>query len=623
MNDRKKEVADWISRIDTAEKERKEWEPVWEKNYKAVYGGDWMKDGRRSDSAISATGIQSQSRYDFDLLLSFLKTEMPALVLSRPEVFLNARQYIDQKDERAQENAKLVEIKINRLLADMDGIETEIRCSLSDGHCAYGIVKVLPKYNIQAHPMANQPVLNEITGEPVEDPSGGKQLLYPDEELVSTPMYEICRVDPFRFIVIGRARNNQFKMSALGERIDKSLEEIKAEGLYDEEIITRLEEKVRERDGKKKDWEVDLTLFEIYDRVNNKVIVICEEWQDDFIRYDDTPPGIEKDPYCVLKFTEIPGQWIPKPEVSSGIVLQDDYRQGREWQREWAKKTKPQLGIKPGVDEKERGKIGDGVSDWVELTGENDVFLLNKDAISANHSLSEHMSLCIKDFDQVMGQSSQDRGLVGEARFATEANIAEVKGNIRGQDKINQVKLFFSFIIEKLLILIQHNPAEDEEFRNMLINTDVDIEIDIESKTAKNKAIERKQLAEVLAIILQNPVFMQSPTLLDQIFRDYDIRERDKIISEIQQASQAQRQAAQPIAEKKGLNLSLSLKHELLPVEAVDKIVDMIMQEDIPVVTQPQQPPVKNKNLQQPDFNESVGAGTEGMSPGSEFGGLS
>ena len=534
MNDRKKEVADWISRIDTAEKERKEWEPVWEKNYKAVYGGDWMKDGKRSDSAMSVTGIQSSSRYDFDLLLSFMKPELPSLVLTRPEIFLNAREYTDNKNEQAQQAAKLIETKVNRLLADMDGLDLEIRCALSDAHCAYGLLKVLPKYIIKPHPQANQPVLNEVTGEPVLD--SGEALLYPDEELVSTPMYEVCRVNPFKFFYIGKARNSKFKMAALGEQIDKTLEEVKIDGLYDDETITRLGEKVKEKNAKLKDWEIDLTLFEIYDRVNNKVIVICEEWQDDFIRFDDMPPGIEGDPYCVLKFTEIPGQWFPKPEVLSGITLQDDYRQGREWQREWAKKTKPQLGIKPGVDEKERGKIGDGVSDWVELTGESDVFLLNKDAINANPSLSEHMALCLKDFDQVMGQSSQARGLVGEAKFATEANIAEAKGNIREQDKVNQVRSFFVSLIEKLLILIQHNPAEDEEFKNILINADLDIEIDVESKTAKNKAIERKQLAEVLSIILQNPVLMQSPTLLDQIFRDYDIRERDKMISEIQQA---------------------------------------------------------------------------------------
>lgn len=605
FSDNKKKVQDWIARIDRAKKKRKEWESEWEDNYRAVYGTGWMKGEKRESLPVLSRNI----KYNFDLLLSFLKTELPSLVLYRPEVFLTARQSGEQSDPAAQKEAKLIETKVNQILADMDGFETEVRCALIDAHIAYGIMKVLPKYEIKSHPKAGQQVIDEETGEPIFDPVTGEPLLYPEEEITS-PSYDICRVDPFKFLIDERAKNLLYRCPWVGEEIDRTLEDLKLSGLYDEELIAKLEDKLKEKNRDKKDWEIELTLYEIYDRVNNKIIVICDEWQDDFLRYEDTPACIEKDPYVVLKYNEIPGQWFPKPDISSGKLLQEEYRKGREWQQEWVQKSKPLLGVKPNVDEYEREKIRDGVSDLITLTSENDVFLVNKDAINVNPSLTEYMGICLKDFDHVMGQSSQDRGFVGVAKFATEAQIAEAQGNLRLQDKLNVTKLFLEKIIEKLLFLIKNNPAESEEIRNILLNLDLDIEIDIESKTPKNKAIERKQLIEVMQVVAGNPVFMQSPTLLDQILRDYDIREREKIITELQQAVQ---NLSQP--QKPGLNLSLQLKHELLPTEAVDKIVDMIMQADIPIVPRG----TNGGNGKKPDLalSEPVGAGTEGMEPGS------
>jgi hypothetical protein len=130
-------------------------------------------------------------------------------------------------------------------------------------------------------------------------------------------------------------------------------------------------------------------------------------------------------------------------------------------------------------------------------------------------------------------------------------------------------------------------------------------------------------LNEVLTLIASNPIFMQSPTLLDQIFRDYDIREKQKIIEELQAAAQAQIEAQKPVEappQKQGLNLSLSLKHELLPTEAVDRIVDMLMNADIPIYTASSQTSFDQAGELTPPRlrpSEAVGAGIEGMSPGS------
>jgi hypothetical protein len=153
------------------------------------------------------------------------------------------------------------------------------------------------------------------------------------------------------------------------------------------------------------------------------------------------------------------------------------------------------------------------------------------------------------------------------------------------------------------------------------LNMDLDVECDIESKSVKGKAIERKQLAEVLNIIASNQMFTQSPTLLDQILSDYDIRNRDKIIAEVMQASQAQAEAAKPIAtpsEPKGPSISLSFKGELLPKAAQDAILDKVLGMDVPMDTPSPSPLSPQPGVVPPapgpfSTSKGVGTGTEGL----------
>ncbi len=596
----KSEVRKWHRRLDEAEALRKQFEPDWEDNYKAVYGPDWMKDGKRSEDTTSS----KSKRYRFDLLLSYLKTEIPSLILYRPEIFLTATEAIMKANPNAEAEAKTYESEVNKILNDMDGFEYEVKSCLADAHCAWGIVKVLNDKDWQPNPKAGNPVVVDgITTDQIEP-----------GEMLNDVKFSSIRVDPFKFLIDSRCKNDPNRARWKGEEIDRTFEELTQSGLYSSDVLEKLRDKLK--DKSKDDWEIEVKIFEIYDRVDKKLIVLCREMEDEFLRYDDMPEGIESDPYIEIKFCEIPGQVFPKPEISTGRQIQEDQREGRVWFRDLAKRSVPKLAIKPSVDEQEQSKLEDGISQSVRLNSPGDVWVVNND-LKVGTAPKEHLDIGMRDFDQIMGQSSQDRGLTGGAKFATEAQIAEQQGKVREGDKLNTVKVWLSSMIEKLIQQVKFGGYA--ELAGLNIDVDLDIEIDIESKSPKNKAIERKQLTEALTIIGGNPIFIQSPTLLDQILRDYDIRERGKIITELQQAMQAQQQAAQPVQDKKGLNLSLSLKHELLPPEAIDKIVDLIMNEDIPINqgVMPQQQIGGNGRQRMPDFNESVGAGTEGMGPGS------
>lgn len=604
--DIKKEIADWMVRVDLAKVVRKDQEDIWEKNYRAVYGEDWI--GPTDYRSKIKTNSDKKYIYTYDKLLAFLKTEIPGLVTNIPEAYIKISDEVEAKNPESSTSAEIVQGRLNTILSDMDGLDIDTRVMLADAHCALMIAKV-----VRVNRVTKAPNAGEIA---YVDPATGLPVPVPDEQ--SDPDYDIIRIDPFRFLIDERCQNNPKRALWKGEEIPKTLAELKTDRLYDAEILAKLEEKIKAKAGNKdlKDWEIELTLYEIYDKYENRLMVICDEYPDEFLRDEDVPEGIEHDPYVIRKLCEIPGQFYGKPEISSGRIHQQDFQEGRDWQRRRARKSNPQLGVNNAYDTAfpdEVKKIGDGVSDVVKVTKQSDVFPLIKETANASPAITEHMTQIGKDFDETMGQSSMSRGLVGESKFATEAEISQLKGDQRKQDKQNQVKIFWGLIIEKLIMLIATNKSEEPEVIQALqiINPDLDIEINIEDRSPRNMAIDRKQMIEAANTF---PPLQQSPTFIKQLLKTFDLRDQNKILNEVMQGIQAQIQSTQPQPqEKKGLNLSLSLKHELLPEVAVDRIVDMIMNADIPIST-------GGNGGEQPEItanpNESVMTGTENMEPG-------
>ena len=611
MSDKKSSNTEYnyyLRQIDDCETVRKQFEPEWEKNYKAVYGPDWMQDGKRTDT--KNTSNKSWKKYQYDILLSYLKTEIPSMIMYRPEVFLTAIQAAETKDPNAEAEAKKYEAYANRVLNDIDGFENNIKAMLADAHCAYAITKVVKVPEMQPHPQAGQSAGIDMQG--IEQ-------FYPDEQLVKYT-YNFKRVDPLKFLFSSKCGNDPNESRFFGEEIMSSLQDMIDDGLYNEKTIDALRDKFGKDD--KEDDEIEIKRYELYDRFKEKVVVLCRDY-DTFLRNESTPEGIEQDPYAILKFTEIPGQFIPKPEMSSGIQFQDDEQEAREWIRKQAKKSVPKKGISPqfAKNTKERGKLEDGISDTVVCTP-NDVFDINTD-LKLGSAVSDYMGVMDKDFDEIMGQPSQDRGMTGEAKFATEVQIAEQQGNTREQDKLNAVRTWLEQAIEKLLFQIKY--GGDAELQQLKIDLDLDIEINIESKTLKTKAIERKQMIEAAS---GYPMLWQSPTYVKHFLDTFDMREIDKIQEEIQQAQAAQMQAMQPQFTPPPLNepsVSISFKGEMIPIETANAILDTAFNKDIPYPG-PVAPPVQQVSDNsgtlpaqgvQPATGESPAAGTEGMSPGS------
>lgn len=620
-----KNITRWMRRIKDAQKIRDANVDDWKSHYKAVYGDWYMEDGKRTktNSFVSAQAAQvAQTKNEMDLLNAFLRNEIPSLILYRPEIFLTPTEqyaaliekmkagqaqqgYAPEAFPSAQDTASAYQDKVNEILNNAEGWESEVKAVLVDAHAALGVLKVTATATFK-------------------DPKAQTVA-----DAIDTIEYDFSRVDPRKFLIDPRCKHDKSKARWVAEEIPRTLEELQESALYDAAVIAKLTDHLMRGVTDKEPWEIEVTLYEIYERKAGRLLVICEEWQDELLRDQETPVTMDKDPFKVLKFgLEIPGQFYNRPELASGVALQRDARDLRDHLRDLSRREMPKLGLREGLKGTEADRmLSDGTSRKVYLTNENDVWQIPNE-LSAGKATTDYLTVLQKDFDEAMGQNSQDRGIVGDAKFATEAQIAEANGKVREFDKLNTVRVFLESVVESLVFAVQH--SGHAELLNLPVDVDLNIECDIESKSPRNKALDRKQLTEVLTTIASNPMFVQSPTLLDQILRDYDIREKDKIIQELtaahKQAQDAAAAAATPPPaspqKEKGLAVSLALKHELLPAHAVDVIVDKVMGMDVPIdtgtapVVRPTVPQGVSGNGQKPPVNTSPMAGTEIPQPG-------
>ena len=618
----------------------------WRFNYRAMFGRLWEdRFGKRDiNSEISTihdfmTGHASQHSgharefrdYSQSLLLAFFKTILPDLAFNIPHVDLRARPTAENKKPEATATARLTAGALNAMLADMDGLPIELQMILADTLCALGIAKVLHRANILDIPV-DEGMLKKAV----------KALKGKPKQKLGEPTFSIERVSPFSFIIDEEAEGHMERAALVGEEMNKSIEAMRATGFYKKEIIDALKEHlIRKGNKDKEEWEIKATYFEMYmlqGEYAGELLVFADTDFDEFLRKGPVPNGIDRHPYVDEMFLKIPGQYYTVPEASVGRVPQNIYNQVGAWERDHARKSHPQVGVKSNVDDAEKRKLMDGKSNYIELNSEGDVFPVNSN-LPKSVSWEELRRQVSKDFNEAMGQSEADRGASGNPEFAAEVETIAFKGEKRDSYRLAVSKRFISRIIEKLLIQIKANwptevkkgvsfmDANKEEwaiFTKSDLNPDVDIEISIENKSAKTVAIERKQMIDAATA---NPIWFESQSFQTAFFDTFpEIRDKDRIILEIQQL-QAQKAAAEAEAAKNQpepvvpkMTLSLSPGPET-PTQFVDAAwqayfasLGMNVEQGASEAVSGAIEPGNGGTV--PNTGESVKAGTEGMGRG-------
>ncbi len=551
----KEEVQSWFNRITKAEQEREKRKPGIIENYISIYGDDWMQYDQKDGTDYKRLNLSDDDveSYRFDWILSTLKVWIASLNLRNAEIMLTPKKHINYNRQNAQEKVKRTEAFLNAVNADSPGIEIERIVTTVDGHAAMGITKTFYVPHYIDNPKAGQPKTGQ-NGLPLFDEIG-VFILEPDR-IRDSGSFKEKRIDPLKFIIGLPCDHNLDEAPFLGEEINTTLEHLKRkDNIYDQTVVRKLREKLNV-DSDKKDWEVDVTIYELYDLFNNKLFALCDQYMDDYIRKPiKVPTGIEGHPYTFLIFNHIGGQAYPKPEISSLLDMQRDYNQGRRWMKDAAETSRNVVGIKGEVDTK---RLFDGSSRWVKLEGGASVNVLNKDA-PTEKPLVEHMQSCERDFNQTARQSEQARGQTGTANFAIEVEKAAMSEAEGATDKIEVVKKWRAEVEEKKLKLMVANLQSDFSydtdfqipFTRTDLDVDVDINIDIVRKTEKSRAIEKKQDIDLLGVY---PELRFTEKFMNKVFNDFEVSGINEIIKELQDVITAQQEA-----QKEGAKTSISM----------------------------------------------------------------
>jgi hypothetical protein len=598
----REDILDIKKRVDTAISYRRRFEKVWDRNYEATYGPLW-KEIVNSDTVDAKYDLyKNDKNYRSDLILSFLKTELSHLMYEIPEVTLRDKGYDERvPDDITEKTAK----EVNRIIGEMDSLEDEFEAAMIDAHNSLGITKTTftPKY-----------VENPIAGHPIVQDGIETDILEPAEKL-DEMAFDISRVNPYKILIDANAKNNIRKVAFIGEEVNTNLEMLKQSEEFDPVEISRLEKHMKLKHADKRDWEVEITYYEIYNLFTKETYVIVEGYEAEYLKRP-TPVrdlGLELHPYSFLRYFAIPGQFFPVPEVWSGFHKQKGINRVTQWEQDWVEKTPPKFGVNKELlnDADSKTQLESADSDFVGMSSQNDMWKLPLD-MPANMNAKEYQEGLRRDFDEAMGQSSTDRSVLGDARLATELEIAEGKSKAREGRKSHKTAKWVIKSVENILMYM--DAFDYGALTNTQINPDVDIEIDLAQRTPKNKAIERKQLSEMATV---QPALVNTPTFMKAWIKTFDgVKEVDTIVDElIALLSQPQDQT-----EEKPISYSMPITPEVLAImtpelrNAFFASVLAKMQAELP--EQEGAAPAGGNGGVQPGLTESVAAGTEGFAPG-------
>lgn len=561
----RKEIRDWNNRITDAKTYRGRFEKVAERNYEAIYGPLWKKVVFAERGTKVDIG-SSDNRYRHDMVLSYLKTELSNLMYEIPEIHLTSR----IEGEEVVEVTKQTQKEVNTIVREMDGLEDENESVLIDAHAFYGVSKTnfIPRYS--ANTLAGQFVVEDGIETDVKEP----------DAVLSEMSFDIARVNPFKFLVDTKAKNNVLKSAFIGEEVDTDLEQVRASDMFEESEIIKIEEFLRIKSKKRNDWEITLTYYEIYNLFTREMFVIVNGYADDYLK-SPTPVselGMEIHPYSILRYFNIPGLFYPVPEIWSGVHQQIDYNKVRKWDQDWVEKTPPKFGVAKSLleDQDSKAALEDPDSIYVPMNNPGDVFKLPIDA-PANINAKEHGERAKRDFDEGMNQPASARGnLEQKPEFAKELEIEETRSIARGGKKNQRTSKWFTKNIENILMYMDYfNYGALNEIE---INPDVQIEIDLASRSPKNRETERNQLMGIAKV---QPVLVDSPIFMKAYIETFDgIKEVDKIVAELMQLLDINAKA-EALSKEKDVRMTISLTDSLLalfPKEDADMIIKLITQ---------------------------------------------
>lgn len=654
----------------------KTWQARWLRGCKVYdrwaqdYDVKWLEKYYLGKQWRGLSEDEARNKYAINLIFATVETQLPSLLFSNPVVTVEARpDHQETPGSDAGGRASLIQHTLQTYIDDPDlHFEFTTTLSLRDAYPRFAMLEVGYTADYIDNPNADKPVLKD-DNEPLLD-SDDKAILQPKRirKPGSKESLFLKRIPPQSFRC-SPGRNVLEENDWVGYREYQYLEDVKRNPDY----RNTDDLKGTDKDTYDPDAEVD------HDRPADGphaggMVQILKIWdlrtKTRYILAHGHSKILQQKPFTYLpleglKFYEIGDSYYPLPPLYNWMSPQDEINEQREQAKTHRRRFNRRYMREPRVKPEEFAKLEtgeDGVC--IEVPGslnpspimpvpDADLSSQNWTQLAASHD----------DFNQISGVGGEARGMP-EADTATQANIINVRAQVRESRARNQVAKWLAGIARKMLLALRENmqgpimvkrsvdPTGNAltaaqraagEWRQIktddIADLNVDIKIDLASLSPVAEDAHRQQWNIVLQLMTNPALFAflmepdpeapndPSPQLrktltLNGVKSEQEIRTIWRIGQSLQAKIMAAAAAQQNAPNKpEPMKISLALKGEDLSnplVMAVFAREEQLSQQLLSTAAQPASPLAGAENTgQPPEIPDQAGptTGTPSVAP--------
>lgn len=406
---------------------------------------------------------EGKRKYAINLIFATVETQLPSLLFSNPAVMVEARpDHQETPGSNAGSRASLIQHLLQTFIDDPDlHFEFTTTLSLRDAYPRFAMLEVGYSADYIDNPNADKPVLKDDDA----------PMLDGNDEPILQPK-RIVKPGSKESLFLKRIPPQSFRCSP-GRNV---LEENDWVGYYDYQYVDDVK---RNRDyqntadlkGTDKDTygedesDIDhdrpadgphsggmIKILKIWD-LRTKTRIILAAGHDKILQ----SKAFTFLPLSDLKFYEIGDSYYPLPPLYNWISPQDEINEQREQAKTHRRRFNRRYMREPLVTAAEFEKLesgDDGVCIEVGRVNPSPIMPI-PDAELGNSNWTQ-LAASHDDFNQISGVGGEARGMP-EADTATQANIINVRAQVRESRARNQVAKWLAAIARKMLLAIREN----------------------------------------------------------------------------------------------------------------------------------------------------------------------
>lgn len=562
----------WDERITRAKDVRKKWAD----EFKVQMGRDYF-EGRQNP------GYPEEEWITVNKIYSHLSAQLPTLYSVDPYFYVKLKksyQCDPTKIAEMEAKGRVRQAMLNYLKGELQ-LKEKARMGILDAHFEYGILKVRRAAETKEHPHAGEPIKDE-EGNELKD-ENGQPLVYPDTVPINE-RYELCRIHPCDFLFDEDAGPLEDTWSWLAHHRVMSKAEALEDPTFDRKAVKsakgreRSDGEKKERSGiltrfmsgiENKDDKLFLDVWEVYDIKRREMLTYCEDADDLFVDPRSLPPGIEKHPFSVLRFTMRDKSPYPIPPVSPALDPQKEYSLSRSRKVTHRKRFNRKYEVVTA-------KLVDPDQDMSKLESGADGTLIAVNAPGAVNPIQDapldqqdmiELQMLNNDMIEIFGSPGSARG-VADSDSATEASILDKRLEVREGDRLSMVVDWVLGIARKLDQLVQYHIDRDEavritgpqgEFWQIIkeqdyqkIDGEFEYGVNLGASQPRLPDIERSQwIAFMSQVVIPFPHILTAPSVMKRMAEMFHI-EDDAALEEFRQMGLKIMQGAMPMPGGQG-----------------------------------------------------------------------